>query len=128
MTVILILSIISTIAELGTILKIVLGSITAFVVAMFGIHFKKRRDNRKQDLHDSKISNSKREDNLTEIKDSTEAIESLRQGVEKLNILWVEENTLRTKAEASSIRRGVALELMKSICPDCYEKLPKHLR
>lgn len=111
-----------------TTLKIFIGSIITLLTGFGGYKLKKSSDRRKNEEHELKMLKDKVDMEKDEFKTSTEAIENLRKNIERLNQFWVEENTLRTKAEANAIRKAVALDLMKSICPECYSKLPNHLK
>ena len=120
--------IVGWVSGLATAVKILLGLVTGVVATFSTLYFKRRTDSRQQDDHDLKVDRERMELESNATKSSIDAIETLRKNIERLNQVWVEENTLRTKAEASAIRKTVALELMKSICPDCYDKLPVHLK
>lgn len=108
--------------------KILLGTISAFIIGVGGYFIKKSSDKRKNESHAVKIKQDMAEIESEELKTSQEAIENLRKNIHRLNELWVQENSLRTKAEAAAIRKTVALDLVASICPKCYEQIPKELK
>lgn len=59
---------------------------------------------------------------------SAKIIKDLKQNIHNLNECWLEENISKTRAEALSLRRKVALDLLSKICPECYDKLPDHFK